>query len=102
MFGLGKDRLMYHECKDYLLTSSTRLKPIVKQDSKTRFELQFTRKERHITIALITTNGASVEVDVSDNYYMLRIPRAKFTKKEKCFPYMMDIINKVETALDKT
>lgn len=102
MFGFGRDRLLHHECKDYLLTNSIRLKPEITLDSKTRFEVTLRKKDRKVIIALITINGGQVEVDVSDSYYMLRIERKKFTNKDKCFTYILNTIREVDKALQKT
>lgn len=96
MFG---KRIMFYECKDFLMTNCVRLKPVVEIDSNTYLKIKFTNGKRNLFITLHKGRG-SVIVDITDDYYMLRIPQEEFKNVEKYQAYILGMLKKVDYTLN--
>jgi hypothetical protein len=91
--------IMFYECKDFLLTNATRMKPDIITDTKSHFEISFKKGSRKVNIALIHHIGYPIDVDITDSYYMIRIPRKSFKKKEKFQEFILKQLQNIAFTL---
>lgn len=99
MFNFGK-KILFYECKDYALTRAVemQMKPEIKMETKTHFEMVFHKGIRTITVSIFKYSGVPLTVDVHDSYFLLRIPRETFTKTTKYKDYMNELLVKIDQA----
>lgn len=96
MFGKG---IMFYRCKDFLLTNATKMNPDIVMDTQSRFEMSFKKGSRKVNIALIHHTRYPVEVDITDSYYMIRVPRKTFKNEEKFQSFILKQLRDIAFVL---
>lgn len=75
-------KLSFQQCKDYLFTNIKNLDACVISETTQSVEYQISKSKRQITIKLTYVSG-KVTIDVSDNFYLMHVPRLTFKKFDK-------------------
>ena len=96
-----KKDLSFPECKDYLLMQIRQLEPKEQSSTSKSITLKVQKKNRIITIVLSIMNGKAI-LDITDSYYLLRIPRETFTSIDKYKMYVIQIASRLYDELGIT
>lgn len=96
----GKNKIAFYECKNYALVRASEMcmKPEIKLETETNFEIVFHKGIRKISVSLIKHSGSPLIVDTHDSYFLLRIPRETFTNITKYKDYMNNLLVKIDHA----
>ena len=98
---LFKKDLSFTECKDYLLMQIRQLEPTEHSSTSKSITLKVQKKNRVITIVLSIMSGKAI-LDITDSYYLLRIPRETFTSIDKYKMYVIQLASRLYDELGIT
>lgn len=98
---LFKKDLSFSECKDYLLIQIRQLEPTEHSSTSKSITLKIQKKNRVITIVLSIMSGKAI-LDITDSYYLLRIPRETFTRIDKYKMYVIQLASRLYDELGIT
>ena len=91
---LFKKDLPFSECKEYMEVQLRLLNPSTVNETTKSITYSIRVKNRTVNISLISVGG-KVTVDVTDTYFLLRIPRETFNKIDKYRQFVISIAQKL-------
>ena len=97
MFGRGK--MSFYECKQYLIQNLVILNPQLQNETSSTIVYSITQGRRVINIKLAELVKGIITIDVTDSFYLLRIPTEKFKDFQKYKNYTINLINQLAEEL---
>ena len=91
---LFKKDLPFVECKEYMELQLRPLNPSTINETTTSITYSIRVKNRTVNVSLISVGG-KMTVDVTDTYFLLRIPKETFNKIDKYRQFVISIAQKL-------
>ena len=88
----GRPRLDFLDIRRFILDSVSEFDYLVKNETENSAEVDLRINSRNITIRLSLYRNKKLTVDVTDSYYLLRIPRAEFKDMKSYKQFITDLI----------
>lgn len=95
----GRSKITFADCKQYLLQNISILNPQLNQETSSTVSYNLIQNKRVITLKIAELSKGIITVDVTDSFYLLRIPNEKFKDFTKYKNYMLNLINKIVTEI---
>lgn len=96
---LFKKTISFYECKDYFIMNSRELKPTIQDETNSTITFVMSKGKRSIKVCLKSI-GNKILVDITDSFYLLRIPQETFSDIKKYKPYILQIVGKLYDELE--
>ena len=90
MFG---KQINFREAKNFLIDMLDGNKFTLKEDTDNYLEIEVTEKKRYIIFKLYFNK--KLTVDITDSYFLLRVPKTTFKKIEKYKEFIVESVNKI-------
>ena len=88
----GKPRLDFLDIRRYVLDNLTEFDYVIKNETESSAEIGIKINSRVITIRLSLYKNKRLTVDVTDSYFLLRIPRAEFKELQDYKQFITSLI----------
>lgn len=90
MFG---KQINFREAKNFLIDMLDGNKFTLKEDTDNYLEIEVTEKKRYIIFKVYFNK--KLTVDITDSYFLLRVPKTTFKKIEKYKEFIVESVNKI-------
>ena len=97
---LFKKTISFYECKQYLIQNLVILNPQLNQETSSTVSYNLIQNRRVITLKIAELSKGTITVDVTDSFYLLRIPNEKFKDFTKYKNYILNLLSRLATELD--